>query len=385
MIDLKQKPVIEESLLEELNKFIDNVIKEKKYVKFNYEGLEMILAQMLDKQNIKPINSTEVDLTFPIKKDEVIKLCFDFFESIDPVIAKKAKLVFLNQLDDIKTNMYDVDEVKDFNKYDENGILEYTKDGSVHTRFGKTIVHLPTGRLSSVKEKKITQKECTLCDVYWTVHEIAHTFDLVHDESIPQIISSEDEINSPYKFQRNGAREMLVETTAIIFEKLLTDYLLTNTQYPKAAIQQVANRRERIFYLMSRDSYSKLILSKIKEEKGIIDEQEIRKIMEQYDLTPNTIQQLALDMIDNSQSISWQRKYILASLFSPTIFMEYKKNPEKGKLLIKEYIYQVKNDRFDGALEVFGIKMSDKGLNKLIKNKNKYQTEINNLGKDIVR
>ena len=97
------------------------------------------------------------------------------------------------------------------------------------------------------------------------------------------------------------------------------------------------------------------------------------------------MQEIAQDMIDNGQSISWQRKYILASLFSPTIFMEYKKNPEKGKMLIKEYIYQVKNDRFDGALEVFGIKLSDKGLNKLIKNKNKYQTEINNLGKDIVR
>lgn len=385
MIDLNKNSIIEETLLKDLNKFIDNVINEKKDVQFNYEALEDILWKMVESQNVRPINTTNVDLTLPIKKEELIKVCFDFFESIDPVIAKKAKWVFLNQLDDIKTNMYDLQDIEDFNKYDEDGVLEYTKEGSVHTRFGKTIVHLPFGRFTNDEEKKISKKECTLYDLYSMVHEIAHTFDLVAEESIPEIIESEADLNKGYKFNRNGAREMLVETTAIIFEKLLTDYLLNNTQYPKEAIRQVANRREYIFYCLSRDSYSKLILSKAKEEKGVINEQVIKDIIRQYNINPNIIKKIIEMMLANRQSISLQRKYALASLLSPTIFFEYKKNPERGAVLIKEYVYQVKNDEFDGALEVFGIKMDDRGLKKLIKNKNKYQTEINNLGKDIVR
>ena len=110
--------------------------------------------------------------------------------------------------------------------------MKYTTYGVVQNSYGCALVNIPTSSELTKKEANIINKNNpTLEDLYLIVHlEIGKT--------TKKEIAGEQEI-----YEDNITRELTAEATAIAFEGLLSDYLLENKAYPKAAIQQISNRR----------------------------------------------------------------------------------------------------------------------------------------------
>ena len=68
-------------LLYKLNKKIDVVIRQKKKGNLDYGYIEKILLNILKNANYN--NQSYVSIIVPIKKEEIIKVCLEFFKSID--------------------------------------------------------------------------------------------------------------------------------------------------------------------------------------------------------------------------------------------------------------------------------------------------------------
>lgn len=119
--------------------------------------------------------------------------------------------------------------------------MKYTTYGVVQNSYGCALVNIPTSSELTKKEANIINKNNpTLEDLYLIVHELSHILDLNLEigKTTKKKIAGEQEI-----YEDNITRELTAEATAIAFEGLLSDYLLENKAYPKAAIQQISNRR----------------------------------------------------------------------------------------------------------------------------------------------
>lgn len=166
--------------IEQLNRTIDRVIDEKKTMNLNYDLLEKTLGLML-RSNINARYSPIQTIT-PLKKEEILKITLDFFKFIDIEFYNKARDVILQKNKNIKMNVYDINNIKDFSQRDENGLLQYTPEGNVESYNGNTKVNIPTRRAFNYKGEDIEDNNaCTLNDLYTIVHEISHLFDLDMD------------------------------------------------------------------------------------------------------------------------------------------------------------------------------------------------------------
>lgn len=163
----------------------------------------------------------------------------------------------------------------------------------------------------------------------------------------------------------NITRELFGEGTTIAFEGMLTEYLLNNTDFSKDAIRQNIIRRIRSSIEDARLVYVKLLFSRIKEEKGSIDLNDIEILMRNNNLSMQYVKDMSRRMFEDPRSMLWEKRYAIGGLIAPTIAKKYK---EKGPEVIKDYIESVKNDDFHNALSVLEIEINDKGINELIKN-----------------
>jgi len=369
MVDFDELVVMREGFLKKLNIAIDQVIDEKKELDIDYDLLEKALEKML--KNVGNIQTSPIDAVTPIKKEEMLKIALDFFESIDPEFHKKAIEVILQQNESIKMNIYNRHKIKDFKKRDERGLLEYTPGGSVHTRKGLATVHIPTRNDVYSKEEKILNKdECTLQDLYIIVHEIAHLFDMDLQDDRPTIAEflGEDDEKSMI------TRALLCETTSISFESMLSEYLLENKLYSKKAIQEISKNNIQYYLHRAKSVYAKLVLAREKSENGDIDLKFIEKMMRDNGLSIQDTRRMAHDIIHDSGNLLYDNRYALGGLIAPTIIKRYK---EDGAGTLKKYLEEVKKENFEGAMDVLGIELNGEGINELVVNMKELTSRIN--------
>lgn len=125
---------MKEGFLKKLNIAIDKVIMEKKRLNINYDLLEKVLEAMI--KNSRFIDSKPISIVVPIKKSEMLTVTLDFFKSIDLDFYRKAIDVIFQQYNNIKMNIYNFHDIKNFERRDNNHLLEYTQDRSVQSRNG---------------------------------------------------------------------------------------------------------------------------------------------------------------------------------------------------------------------------------------------------------
>ena len=370
MVDFDEFVAMKENFLKKLNIAIDKVIREKESMDLDYDLLEKALGAMI--RNNKSIDESPITVVTPIKKEEMLKVTLDFFESIDPELHKKAVDTILQQTDNIKMRIYNLHKIKDFKKRDEKGIPEYTRGANVYSRNGYATVHIPIKReLNSEEEKLLNKDECTLEDLYVMVHEIAHLFDLDLDLGRPdraEIEGKEEER------KERITRELVGEATAISFEGMLSQYLLENGIYSKDAIQEIANLNMNSFLQDARLVYTKLLLAREKTKNGEITLEFVEKFMRDNGFSVQYIRKMAYNIIHDPRDMLYKKRYALGGLIAPTIIKKYR---EEGAGTLKRYLEEAKKENFEGALNALGIQLNEEGLSKLIANMREWVSRIN--------
>lgn len=271
MANLDEIIVMKEKFLDELNKAIDITIKDKKWIKIDYDWIERITGKMVQnrRNNIRKYKTEDMIMNRkPVKlsaisTSEMVKLAVEFFKSIDEDIYKMAVETILQQKEKISMYIYNIHNIKDFSETEENGIIKYDIEGNVIYDNESAIVHIPLGYKKDSKSGNI----CGLDDAYLLVHETSHLFDSNLEDTLPEIRLKEQDKKKERPVKINETRELLAETTAIAFEQLFMDYLLQNTSYPKEEILQKQRERLGSTYNHAQKVYAHLLLARVKEKK----------------------------------------------------------------------------------------------------------------------
>ena len=268
--------------------------------------------------------------------------------------------------------IYNVHEIEDFSEEDEVGLLKYTQNANVEGIDGYASVHIPTKKeLDSEEEKILGKEECGLEDLYAVVHETSHLFDLDLQKGMPD---EEALAGGEERTEERITRELIGEATAIAFEGLLSEYLLSNTEISKGAIQEMDVLRMNSYLEYARLAYAKLLLAREKEENGEITLEFVEKLMRDNGFSMQYIRKLANNIINNPHDMLYQKRYAIGGLISPTIIKRYK---ERGTSTLKEYLKQSKNENFEGAMKALGIQVNEEGVNQLIANMKEYIANLN--------
>jgi len=361
MIDFDKFVVMRENFLEELNIAIDKVIREKESMNLDYDLLEKALGVML--RNVKRLEEQPITILIPIKKEKVLKIVLDFFKSIDSEFYNKAINTILQQTENIKMRIYNVHEIEDFSEEDEVGLLKYTQNANVEGIDGYASVHIPTKKeLDSEEEKILGKDECGLEDLYAVVHETSHLFDLDLEKGKPD---KEELVGGQEKRKLRITRELLGKATAIAFEGLLSEYLLSNTEISKDAIQKMDVLRVNSYLNDARLVYAKLLLAREKSKNGEITLEFVEKLMKDNGFSMQYIRRMANNIIHNPHDMLYQKRYALGGLIAPTIIRKY---IEEGPRTLKRYLEEAKNENFEGAINALGIQLTKEGINQLIIN-----------------
>lgn len=365
MVNFDEFVVMQEEFLNKLNVAVDKIIREKKSMNLDYDYIEKTLKLMVNNRNAK---MSPVSIVVPIKKEEMIKTILEFFESIDDELYQKVIDVVLADDKDIKLNIYNVHSINDFRKKDENNFLKYTTYGVVQNNYGCALVNIPMSSELTKKEADVINKNNPMLeDLYLMVHELSHLLDLNLDigKATKKEIAGKQGI-----YEVNITRELTAEATAIAFEGLLSEYLIENKAYPRAAIQQISNRRINSCLQKARIVYTKLILAREKEEKGKISLDFIENNMRNYGLSVQGVRGIANDIINYPDDMLMQNRYAIGGLIAPTIVKTYK---EKGAEPIKSYLEYAKQCNLKLALNQIGIQLDREGIERLNSNFKEYK------------
>lgn len=365
MVDFDEFIVMRKRFLEELNIAIDKVIEEKESMDLDYDLLEKGLGRMI--KNVRSKEVGPISVITPIKKEEMLQVTLNFFKSIDSELYKKAVNTILQQSKNIKTRIYNIHQIEDFNKEDSFGLLKHTRNGCVQSKNGFATVNIPVReKIDSDKEFVLNKDECTLNDLYVVVHEISHLFDLDFDL---EILDGEKIAEPKIRI----TRELLGEATASSFEGMLSEYLLKNGIYSQEAIQEIDKLNINSFLQDARLVYAKLVLAKEKSKNEEIKLEFVEKFMRDNGFSIQYIRNMAKRIIDDPRNMLFEKRYALAGLISPTIIKKY--NAE-GASVLKRYLKEAKSENFVGALAALGIELNENGISQLIAN---MQERISNM------
>ena len=367
VVDFDSFKIMNKGFLEEFNIALNNVNKQKKDFDFDYDFLESALSKVIRYRKIK---SSEIRTVVPMTKEKMLSIALSFFKWVDEDIYEKAVNIILQNKNNTKLNIYNVHEVKDFNEKDENNMVKYVNNGSVHFYNLKTSVHIPIKKyLQKEEQTLLNENECTLDDLYVAVHEISHIFDSDVEEDVQGSIIEKEGNNNI-----NASRELLGEATTIAFEELLTDYLLNNTSYSKKDVEKMVNRRINSCLDSAEFTYIGLLLAKEKEKKGVINEELLEKVIRDNNMSIFDIRRIAYYMVNKHCDVFIENRYAFGGIVAPTISKKYR---EKGSEVLKQYFEEVRNDNFENALKVLDIDITKNGIDELISNMKKHYDRFN--------
>ena len=312
--------------LKTLNDLINENLQNRKN-RTDYSLLYEISKMMTNGIEIKDRHTKKI--TKPLSMEETKEIALQFFKGLDQELYEKIKEIVEGN-SKFSFNMYKLDENEDFSKTDNDGMPIHTKIPSVISRNGKFGVYVPCN--GNIK------------DIYALVHELSHTLDFVEPD--------------------NSTRYILGEITPHCFEAMLSQYLLGKGI---ATREDVVNR-EKVTTISHYDdgaeTFTKLELMKIKEQKGDITQDDIRQLQKKYRLTNNQIG-FVLDRMDNSE-IEYTARYMMSQLIYPYYMKQYEQDSQNAIKTLKEYFEQIKSNNFIGSLQTLGIEPRIESIQELI-------------------
>ena len=318
--------------LDRLNHFIQQNINNCRKGT-DYELLHKISEMMV--RNIKITNRNVKPITTPSTKENTQNIALEFIKSIDAKLHEQAKNIVEGN-SDIAFKMYKFDKNTDFSLKNEDGLPLYTKMPCVFSRNGRSTLYMPY--------------RGTVEDISLLVHELSHTFDLVPND--------------------NSTRNLLGKITPYCFSAMLSQYLVENNIASKE--DMINGERGQIVshYDDGAETFTKLELMKIKQQKGNIEQGDISALQKKYGLTNHQCGYV-LDRVAHSEpEVDYKARYMIAQLVYPHYMEQYNENPKLAIETLKEYFEMIKANNFTGSLDKLGIPLNIESVSKLI--------EINN-------
>jgi len=170
-------------------------------------------------------------------------------------------------------------------------------------------------------------------------------------------------------------RIYLGETTAILFECILGDYLERKNPNYSVLVRQNAKERMQSCINSMYSTGLKSGLVREYESSGAITKGYIDSMIHFFHAKKDS-----MDRIKKDPEICSSRQYALAGFLVPTMIKEYRKDRIEGNKKIARYLECCINDDFEGALNVFGIDIGDtKILNTMIDNFKEYLDELDSV------
>jgi len=337
----------------QLNQKVDEDIEEIKYLRerdFLYEINKQYLY------GVRPVKYRKTPkIEREISKEEVIKLVLDFYKQFDTAIYSKVKGI-INSQDDISISIYEKDYKKKFPNE------EHCKNTMLLTE--SKVIMLPKGEchiFDNAKHSIHVNLNGDVEDVYKLAHELSHSFDL----------KEESELAS-----KNKTRNITTEVTPFVIENSLDKYLID-----KGVItQKEALHRNAAIANDTRnnalENFVRFELAKLKIQNDYIDENILKQYLQNSNIRINeqNLQKLLNIIIRNKNSINYSTRYVTSNLLGAYMCENEKVDVEK----FKEFLNKVKQDDFEGTFETIGIDIREDGIEKLIANRNAYNTSLQN-------
>ena len=383
VIDQEFNSVIDDLFIEE--EILADADKENKGARLSLKFLNHVVKQMiLQRRN----RSVRKDIIMPadeksrvvitMGKNEMIKTALDLLGSIDRELYIETLRGIIGLRENEEIVIYNYYSVKDFNKFDERGFKEFERRSMRMSDKGRSKIYLVLmenlNREDATNLNNLIQSKdvCSFEDLFKFIHEVAHGFDKNYEQcSVVNVekMPGETDVNSDDL--PKTAETYLSETTAIFFENVLGDYLISKDPNNRVVVEQILRDR-----IMSNRSLTEMVGFKTslmieKEENGWVSDERTRDIAAAFGMTLDE----GKESVTESPFLYSDRKYVLAELFVPTMIKKYKENKEEGNKRILKYLKAVKNNDFRGALSAFDITLNRAGLEELLKNLREYESK----------
>ena len=334
------------SKLLRLNECANRTIEEKRESNIDFDFLEKVYEIIL--RNANYLQEGKVKCIIPIKKEDIIRITLDFFQSIDEEFYQRAKNVIMNIDEQASSRIVNV------NIDDRYGRISFLK-----TMFGKSEAYMPIQSILS-KQEALENETGTLEDLYSMVHEISHLFDLNFKDSLPKIVEPNN------KKEKKITRNLFGESTTRAFEILLTEYLLKNTDYSRDAIKQQHKMSENDYYDMTSSTYIRLLLAREYKKNGKITQETLERLRKEKGLDIHYFRHITDKIIKDQSSLTFRNRYAVANAVAPTIVKKYHKN---GSKILKMYLNAIKEDDLEKVLDILEISLSNEGIRQVLDNK----------------
>lgn len=265
---------IPEKKIQMLNEFIQKNLYNRRN-STDYNLLDKISGMIT--RNLKVTNRNFGEITSPSTEEQTKKVALEFFKGLDKDLYERAKNIIEGN-SDIDFNMYKLDKNDDFSMQKYDGMPVHTKTPCVISKNGKSAVYVPC--------------KGTVEDIYLLVHELSHTFDLIPND--------------------NPTRNLLGEVIPYCFEAMLSQYLVEKSI---ATREDVINREKGNIVSQYDDgveTFAKLELMKMKEQKGDIKQEDLTAMQKKYGLTTRQLGYVLGRLGRSEPNVDYRARYMIA-------------------------------------------------------------------------
>ena len=280
---------------------------------------------------------------------EAIKNVLNFVKEIDDKLYIESLKLFIG-LKEKSIHIYDIydDDVK---KKIKNRELN---ESSCNNGKGTYVVLNEYLDEKTAKDfsKIVNGDKCSVFEMIKLMHELSHNFDtnINNDVQTRREILETKHKDKFYPI----TEEYLCETTAVFFETIFGDYLVSQKPELKPIIEEKMKNRILTNLKSVYKTRLKSELVKVSDENNGVPKDFLDKVV-----GPKKREETEKRLLSDPR-LAVSRRYAISMFLVPTMVKVYRENSKKGKERIKEYLKCCKNNDFEGALSSFGINIRDK-------------------------
>lgn len=335
-----------------LNKLNDCIEANRRnmILSIDYDFLEEASRIMINRINM--VKEKHIVPVILFTREKAMSIVLSFFASLgNKKWYEQVKNILMGQNKNIGINIFNSEDI-DFSKKDENGFDIYSDYSSLqYKEMGpKALVKILLKEEFEDVSEVIEKDKFTLEDLYSIVHEISHTFDLDGEE------------------KNREARILFAEVTPYCFEGMLGDYLMCNNVINERVMAKMMQARYKNSFRHARTVWSKINLVRLKEKEGIINKDNIKKMLEENDIcNPFYVRAMLTDILDANPKIDFQARYEIAELTLHQYMKAYKRDKKGAIERLGKYCEEIKVGNLnDEVLKIVGCPTNIKEVEEIV-------------------
>ena len=335
--------------ISKLNECIEeNIINMSPSVDYNFlEEASKIMFQGINITNEKQI----VPIVL-FNREKAISIVLKFFESLEnKVWYSQVKNILLGQDKNIGINIFNSKDIDPLEK-DENGFYKYSDYSSLECKQNniKSLIKIMLKEEFQDVYEHIEKDKITLEDIYNITHEISHTFDLGNNEKSRELSS------------------LFVEVTPSCFENMLSEYLIRKNIINERIINKIEQRTTVDSIRDARTVWAKINLVKLKEREGRLNKENIKKMLEENNISDvSHVRSILSDILACNSNIDFQARYMVAELTAHQYKKMYKSNRREATERLKIHCEKMMNgNSSQDDVKLIGYPINEKEVLKVV-------------------